>query len=141
MTQQPIGVAMIILDDSKEKILLGKRKNSYKSGSYGLPGGRLETAETLDECVKRELKEETGLETDNFHFVGVVRELQDSYNFIHFIYTCSKYTGELTNVEPEKCEGWEWHSLHDLPSNILRGHAAAIDMFHSQTQLNLRDLT
>jgi ADP-ribose pyrophosphatase YjhB (NUDIX family) len=38
---QPIGTCAIITN-SQNQVLLGKRKNSYKAGMYGLPGGRIE---------------------------------------------------------------------------------------------------
>ncbi len=61
MENQPIGVCVITVNKDK-KILLGKRRNSYKQGMFGLPGGRLNLNESLADCVKRELEEETGRE-------------------------------------------------------------------------------
>ncbi len=94
-----------------------------------MPGGRLELKETLIESAKRELKEETGLDAEQLTYIGVVRDLQESYNFIHFAYFCTSYSGTLETTEPEKCEGWEWHSLSSLPQDILPGHLAAINLY------------
>jgi len=127
------------LDKTKTKFLLGKRKNAYMSGYYGLPGGRMELKESLWESVKRELKEETGLQAQQIKYLGVVRELQSTYNFIHFAFLCEKYAGEVTNTEPEKCEGWEWFELDEIPQQTLPGHLAGIDIFKDST-LSLREL-
>lgn len=54
-----VGVGVLIINDSK--MLLGKRKNSHGQGTWAPPGGHLEFGETLEECAKRELLEETGL--------------------------------------------------------------------------------
>lgn len=126
-----IGVCVIVLDENKKSFLLGKRKNSIYSGKLGLPGGKLQLKEPLEVCSKRELLEETSLKSKRMIYVGVVRELQKNYNFIHFVYYCSEYNGSPANTEPEKCEGWNWYPLNKLPKNILPGHKAALELFLS----------
>ncbi len=56
------------------KLLLIKRgKHPYKD-SWALPGGFMEKGETLDECAKRELKEETSVENAHLEFVKMFTE-------------------------------------------------------------------
>jgi 8-oxo-dGTP diphosphatase len=128
-----IGVAIIVLDKTKRKILLGKRKNAYKAGLYGLPGGRIELKESFEQTVRRELKEETNLNAQQITYLGVVRELQITYNFIHFVFLCESYIGEVVNQEPEKCEGWKWFKVDKIPEKTLPGHLSAIDLFKNPT--------
>lgn len=45
-----------LIINSKNEILMGEC-----DGNYQFPGGHLEDGETLDECLKREIKEETGI--------------------------------------------------------------------------------
>ena len=125
MTPQPIG-AFIIVVNANSQVLLGQRKNSYKSGLYGCPGGRLELEETLEKCAKRELFEETGLKAKTLKYLGVIRELQDGYNFIHFCYMCHEYEGEIILKEPDKCLGWSFFNQSNLPEHLLPAHAAGI---------------
>ncbi len=127
--EEAIGVPVIVLDKTKKKILLGVRKNCYGAGTYGLPGGRLEFNEPLEKCVKRELLEETGLTAKSLKFIGAVRDFQKDHNFIHFAFVCKEFDGKVKLMEPEKCEGWEWFDLDNLPKNILPGHEQAIDIF------------
>lgn len=108
--------------------MLGERLNNYRSGTYGLPGGRLELDEALETAAKRELIEETGVDAKHLSYLGVIRELQDGYNFIHFVYSCDSFVGEPKTMEPEKCAGWNWYHLNGLPEKILPGHWWAIDM-------------
>ena len=125
-----LGTVVILLRNGK--ILLGKRKNSYMSGFYGLPGGRIELSEKLVDGAKRELIEETGIKADSLEYVGVVRDFQDNYSFTHFAFLCKDFNGEPKLSEPEKCEAWEWFNPKEIPENILPGHKAAIEMFTTQ---------
>lgn len=104
--------------------------NGYGSGVYGIPGGRVEGKEKLIDCAKREIKEEVGIDIDVVEYVGVVREFQKTYNFVHFGFIVKDIDLEIHNPEPDKCEGWEWHSLDNLPE-VLLGHSKMIEMYKS----------
>lgn len=128
LRNQPIGACALLLNQ-KQEVLLGKRKNGYKAGMYGLPGGRIEPSEPLEAAIRREVEEETGIKPEKLEYVGVVRETQSDYDFIHFIFVSHDIEQEPTLCEPEKCEGWEWVATHKLPDFVLPGHEAAIKMF------------
>lgn len=134
MVNEPehLGCTVIVLSD--KKVLLGKRVNSYKSGHFGCPGGRLELTEPLIECAKRELLEETGIKATKIEYVGAVRELQDGYNFIHFTFVCSKWIGNIRVMEPNKCESWDFYSVETLPEPILPAHLVGIDLTKNRTR-------
>jgi 8-oxo-dGTP diphosphatase len=135
---QTIGACIIVT--SANKILLGKRKNSYKSGFYGMPGGRVEASEKIIDCAKRELLEETGIEANILEYVGAIRDRQTSFSFIHFAFLCKDFKGEPKLTEPDKCEGWEWFDSNKIPEDTLIGHKAAIDMFLSPDSPSVRDV-
>jgi len=54
------------------KFLLLKRNNPPVKGEWWLPGGRIRKGEQLEGAVKREVREETGLECNVIRQVGVV---------------------------------------------------------------------
>jgi 8-oxo-dGTP diphosphatase len=139
MDSQHSGV-FVIIKNRENQVLLGKRLDSYKAGMYGFPGGRLEVNETLADCGRRELFEETGLKARSLKYIGVIREKQNGYNFIHFGFSCSEYTGKITLKEPQKCDGWNFYSPDKLPENILPGHIAGLDMFLSAGLENYKDI-
>lgn len=140
MKTQRIGVCTLVFDKTGKKVLLGKRKNNYKAGMYGMPGGRLELKESVISCAKRELVEETGLRINSLVYLGVIREVQESNNYIHFAFICGDYTGNPKLTEPDRCEGWQWYPLDKLPENILPGHLAAINLYKKSDFQGYKDL-
>lgn len=135
MVNQKIGTCVLLLDQDQQKVVLGKRKNSYMAGSYGLPGGRVELGEALVDTAKREVREETGIEILSLEFVTTIRDFQGTHDFVHFVFASSDWVGQPKTLEPEKCEGWEWFSLSNLPEQILAGHKLAIQAYQSQQKL------
>lgn len=126
--QQPIGTCAILINDQRQ-IVLGKRKNAYKAGLYGLPGGRAAVGESLEIAIAREVLEETGMVNLNFQYVGVVRENQGGYDFVHFVFMARVGEQQPQLIEPDKCEGWDWCALEDMQEGVLPGHSAAIELF------------
>jgi 8-oxo-dGTP diphosphatase len=116
-----IGIAAVVLKDGK--FLLGKRKGSHGAGAYGFPGGHLEMGETWEGCASRELTEETGLTASKFRFVGVTNDIFSSdKHYITIFMLALDVSGEPKVLEPDKCEGWEWHSwkeIGNLPMSVF----------------------
>ena len=67
---QPIpAVAAVIVADGK--LLLIRRGTEPSKGKWSVPGGRVEFGETLEDALKREVREETGLEIEVGDLAGV----------------------------------------------------------------------
>ncbi|MEV4413198.1 NUDIX domain-containing protein [Catellatospora sp. NPDC049609] len=62
----PGGVAVV--EDEFGRILLQRRTDS---GNWALPGGTMELGETIEQCVVREVREETGLDIEITGLVGI----------------------------------------------------------------------
>lgn len=125
---QQIGTCAILVN-TQGLILLGKRKNGYKAGFFGLPGGRVEINEPLIESAQREIEEETGIKVDTPKYLGIIRENQDGYDFIHFVFTAQVGDAQPVLAEPNKCEGWKWFAHNKALPKVLPGHLAAINLF------------
>ncbi len=63
-----IGCSGLIYDATRERILLTRRTDN---GQWCLPGGRMESGESLAEACIREVKEETGLDVKIIRLIGV----------------------------------------------------------------------
>jgi 8-oxo-dGTP diphosphatase len=94
-----VGVGAVIME--RGHVVLIKRRYEPLAGQWSLPGGAVEIGETLEECVAREMREETGLEVE----VGPVIEVFDRitrdesgrvrYHFVLVDYLCWPVGGEL----------------------------------------------
>lgn len=106
-----VGVFIINKD---EKLLLLK---SYKwPEQFGVPGGHLELGERIEDAVKREAKEETGLDVFDLRFLCFQEFIYDpsfwkQRHYIFFDYVCKSDSMDvLLNNE---AESYIWVSLDD----------------------------
>jgi ADP-ribose pyrophosphatase YjhB (NUDIX family) len=63
-----IGCSATIFDENRQKVLLTRRKDN---GLWCLPGGHMESGESVEECCMREVFEETGLQVRVKRLTGV----------------------------------------------------------------------
>jgi mutator protein MutT len=95
---QPIvGVGGIVLD--ADRVLLVKRGREPLKGIWSIPGGKLELGETLREGVRRELREEVGLEVRVLEMVEVFERItldeggRTAYHFVLIDFLCESIAG------------------------------------------------
>jgi len=114
-----VGVAVVIHRDGC--ILLGERIGSHGSHTWATPGGHLELGESIEECAKREVLEETGLVVESFTKLGFTNDIfeQEGKHYVTlFVLTeCTQGAPQVT--EPNKCLQWKWCSLDDLPQPLF----------------------
>jgi 8-oxo-dGTP diphosphatase len=114
MSEKPqVGTGIIITKD--DKVLLMKRKGPHGKGTWSTPGGHLDFGETLEQCARREAKEEVGVDVVNIRFRAVTNDLfePEGRHYIT-IWMEGQPTGEpLIASEREVAElGWfAWNSL------------------------------
>lgn len=95
-----------------DKILIAKRPpGSHMEGYWEFPGGKREAGETLEQCLKRELWEELGLEVEVLGALGQVsHEYEDRVVELNVFY-CRVLRGEAVGKESQEiC----WVSPDDL---------------------------
>ncbi len=115
--QIKIGVGVMIFKGGK--VLIGKRKGKNEVGEYAWPGGHLEFMESIIDCAKREVMEETGMEITNVKFLRLENFKKNSKHYIDIALTADWKFGDPKTMEPEKCEGWEWRDLDNLPQPLF----------------------
>jgi 8-oxo-dGTP diphosphatase len=117
-------LVVYVLLERDGKIALGKRKNAFGAGHYSMPAGHIDPGETVMECAKRELFEETGIKADfEFRCARLLKPYSiDSVKaetYVAFCVAAKNWKGEPKNKEPEKNEGWEWFPLKSLPKPLF----------------------
>ncbi len=68
--QPLVGIGAVVI--CSNKILLEKRKNEPGRGKWSIPGGLVELGERMEQTVKREVREETGLTVEKPELIDVV---------------------------------------------------------------------
>ena len=122
MTDKVLAAAAIIVRE--DQILLIQRGTPPQQGKWSLPGGRVETGETLQEAVAREVFEETG------YTVAVGAELlvlsaptADGREFEIHDFEATITGGELTTGDDAADARWiRFSELDDYPLTVnLKG--------------------
>jgi 8-oxo-dGTP diphosphatase len=114
---------MGVLVMRRGRVLLGRRRGSHGEGYYAAPGGHIEFGESFEQAARREVAEETGLEIADLRFLSagnyLFRREDGERHYIDVDFVCEAPGGEPRLMEPEKCDGWEWYDLDDLPRPIF----------------------
>lgn len=114
-----VGVGIFLL--RQDRVLLGKRRGSHGSGTWALPGGHLEFGEAIEDCAKREVREETGLEVQGVTQLAFTNDIfrQEQKHYVTLFVRADRWSGEPRLMEPEKCEGWSWFHWNALPEPLF----------------------
>jgi 8-oxo-dGTP diphosphatase len=119
-----VGVGVMIFKNGK--VLMGKRKNAHGEGEFASPGGHLEFGESFEQCAKREVAEETGIEISNIRFQFLANlTAYSGKHYAHVQLIADWKSGEPKVLEANKCEGWDWYDLNNLPQPTFKTY----DMF------------
>jgi 8-oxo-dGTP diphosphatase len=125
-----VAVSGLIIDG--DKVLLCLRRDI---GWWNLPGGGMELGETVDEALRREVREEIGLEVEVGRLVGVYSKPQKQEVVLAF--RCRVVGGALTETE-EILES-RYFPPDALPERTLPKHAERVrDAFLNQPDAIIR---
>lgn len=116
--QPKVGIGIMIFKDGR--VLLAKRKGSHGEGEYAFPGGHLEYGESFEECARREIREETGIEIKSiqFQFLANVKKYSEKH-YVHIGLIADWKSGEPKVLEPQRSESWGWYPLENLPHPLF----------------------
>lgn len=112
MSSRPFACDGVIIEN--QRILLIKRAAEPFKGEWAVPGGRIENNESAEQCLKREMKEETGLDVEPITLVGIYSNPnRDPRGIIAAVYLCKIISG-IPKAGDDASEA-KWFELNDLP--------------------------
>ena len=131
-----VGVGAVIVRDGRAIII--KRANEPYKGQWSIPGGRVELGESLADAVRREMREETGLDVrvgpiiDVFERIQHDRDAADSpsasaivrYHYVIIDYLCTCVGGEL--CAGDDADDARWVTSEELESYDIRRTAIEV---------------
>lgn len=119
-----IPAVYLILNRDNMVLLLRRANTGYQDGKYSVVAGHLDGDELATLGMVREAKEEAGIIVDPrtlklVHTAHRLSRNQPGNERIDLFFKTSEWKGEITNVEPEKCDDLSWYDVDDLPENIV----------------------
>lgn len=108
------SACVLCLNSDGQPLMVRRKKDMILYGvptaAFGLPGGKVDPGETLEECAIREAKEETGLDVFN------LRQIYQADDGQGYLATCflADWKGELSPREGEPPAQWGmWMGLFE----------------------------
>ncbi|VGO12751.1 NADH pyrophosphatase [Pontiella desulfatans] len=111
-----ISPSMIVAVRKGQELLMARGPH-FPAGLYSVVAGFLEPGETLEQCVAREVREETGIEIKNIHYAA-----SQPWPFPHSIMIgfTADYAGGEIKIDPDEIEDAGWYTpetMPDIPSH------------------------
>jgi len=118
-----ITVGAIVLREEPgqpRQVLLTRRRPDRTdwAGLWGVPAGRLQEGEELEQALVRELAEEAGLLAREFEFLETVyaEEPATGNRYVHNLYLVNRWEGEAENRSPDEHETIAWVGATEVAS-------------------------
>ena len=119
-----VGIHGIIASRGRMLVLKRAPRMSYRAGSWDLPGGHLALGETFEDCLLREIKEETALDVAIDHLLGMNSMAPEPY--LQAFYSCRLTVFQKVQLQPNEHVEHRWVTLDELTSLELIPYLAAI---------------
>ncbi|OHA66393.1 MAG: hypothetical protein A3C04_04305 [Candidatus Wildermuthbacteria bacterium RIFCSPHIGHO2_02_FULL_45_25] len=109
-----IKVLTLCIIHQGHQVLLGMKKRGFGQGRWNGFGGKVHEGESIEEAMKRELKEEAGIVLNSYEKKGVIDfEFQGEAQILEVhVFKGSEFEGEPVETEEMKPQ---WFAIGDIP--------------------------
>jgi NAD+ diphosphatase len=118
--------AVIVLVHDGDRVLLA-RKAMWAPGRYSLIAGFVDNGESLESAVRREIREEVGIEVDDIEYVGSQNWPFPSQLMVGFL---ARYAGGEIAVDGEELEDARWFARDEIPGTPSHHSIAGFIITH-----------
>lgn len=122
-----IIISCSVILKENDKVLFVKEIKKVTSGKFGLPGGKLEIGETLQQCAARECKEETGLEVTIGPLIAITHKPQthEGNSVVRFIFMATRNDNATYNQGELE---YSWIEQADFDEFAIKGRIRGADV-------------
>lgn len=116
-----VGCGAHILNENNQILLMKRNKNCRnKAGFWSIPGGGVRPFDTIEETLKREIKEELGVDIEIIRLISVTNDIikEENQHWVSPQFLCRIIKGVPKNLEPHKSEEIKWFDLDNLPDKL-----------------------
>lgn len=114
----------VLIFNKKGEVFLQKRGNKSRNevGKWEKPGGRVEFGEIVTKAMKREVKEEVGVEVNIWGMLPHTDHImkKEKQHWVAFNFLAKLKSGRAINMEPHKFDEVGWFNLNNLPKNLAQ---------------------
>lgn len=127
--------AVVLIINEQDEVLLQHRTD----GNWGLPGGLMELAESLEETAAREVEEETGLKVGKLTLVGVFSGPEyymkvangDELYAVTAVYSTHEYSGNM-EANPDESQDLRFYAFDNLPRGLTKSYRGFVEAYLEQ---------
>lgn len=123
-----VGVGAAIINNKGKLLIILRGKGSKNEiEKWEIPGGSVKFGETLEQALKREIKEELGIEIELIELLGICDHIipKENQHWVSPTFICKIKKGIPKILEPNKCEEIKWLTIKEakkIPLSIITKH-------------------
>ncbi len=123
-----IPAVHLVLRSGDKFLMLRRYQTGYMDGFYSVVAGHVDGNEFFRAAMAREAYEEAGItiEIDSLRLVHTLHFLGEEER-LHLFFEADNWSGEVNNMEPQKCDDLAWYTLEENIDKMVPYVAVALE--------------